>query len=80
MVAKSPIIKTGEFWQNNKKILPNLYDLMLMLLNIPPSSAHIERYFSICGVICDQRSTNIKDELIIARSLLKVNIEIIDKF
>ena len=47
----------------------------IILLNIQ-SSAFIERFFSICGVVCTRRATNMKADLIIKRSMLKSNIDI----
>jgi hypothetical protein len=32
----------------------------------------------VCGVVCKPRASNMKDDLIIKRSMLKVNIKILD--
>lgn len=45
----------------------------MILLNIKSSSAIIERFFSICGIVNDKRRQNMSDELLITRSLLKAN-------
>ena len=66
-------ISTRQFWSKYKLSMPNLYKLFLYVLTISASSAIIERYFSICGVVCKQRASNISKETIIMRSMLKVN-------
>ena len=49
------------------------------MLNIPSSSASIERFFSICGVICTQRRGNMDPDTIIKRSMLKVNVTLLEE-
>ena len=71
-------ISTKLFWQKNALQLPNLYEIALVLLNVQASSAFIERFFSICGVVCSRRATNMKPDLIIKRSMLKSNIHILN--
>ena len=48
-------------------------------MNIPSSSAYIERFYSICGNVCKQRAGNMKAQTIASRSFLKANIKILDK-
>ena len=43
-----------EFWSSNSSKLPILCSLSRILLNISSSSAFIERFFSISGIICKQ--------------------------
>ena len=69
---------TKLFWQNNALEFPSLREIAIILLNIQSSSAFIERFFSICGVVCTRRATNMKADLIIKRSMLKSNIDILD--
>ena len=69
---------TKLFWQNNALEFSSLKEIAIILLNIQSSSAFIERFFSICGVVCTRRATNIKADLIIKRSMLKSNIDILD--
>ena len=57
--------------------MPNLFKLTVILLNIKSSSAFIERYFSISGIICDKRRLSMKDDLIIMRSMMKTNMKIL---
>ena len=66
---------TSRFWKENFSIFPNLFKLAQILLNIQASSAFIERFFSICGIICTKRNNNMGDELLIMRSLMKANIK-----
>ena len=44
-----------EFWRKYEKDMPLLFKLILILDNIPAASAQIERFFSMTGLICDQR-------------------------
>lgn len=66
-----------EFWSKNSSSLPILCSLAKVLINISSSSAFIERFFSISGIICTQRNMNMNKDLIVARSLLKANPKII---
>jgi hypothetical protein len=59
---------TRKFWLKNKSKFLFLKNLAEILLNIPSSSAFIERYYS-CGIICKQRCGNITSKQIIERSL-----------
>ena len=70
---------TSYFWLSNSKELPHLNKLSIILLNIQASSAFIERFFSITGVVFKSRCGNMGDDLIIIRSLLKTNMEILEK-
>ncbi len=66
-----------EFWKENQREIPILFELQLILLNVPATSSFIERFFSIAGIVCDIKRLNMTDELIIERSLMKANIEIL---
>ena len=70
---------TKKFWLKNKSKFPYLKKLAEILLNIPSSSAFIERYYSLCGIVCKQRCGNMTNKQIINRSLLKANIKIINE-
>jgi len=61
------------FWQKNVLEIPKLGDLYLLLSNIPSTSAYIERFFSIAGLVCDKRRLQMSDDLIECRSMLKAN-------
>lgn len=74
LVKKSETkLTTNEFWLQNRKKLPFLYDISLRLLSIPATSAFIERFFSVTGLINNNRSQN-------KRSMLKVNMNLLDEF
>ena len=66
-----------KFWNSNIKKFPNLRKLALILLNIPASSASIERYFSITGLICNKRAAKMNSTLLIWRGLLRANIKLL---
>jgi hypothetical protein len=69
---------TKYFWTTNNKEFHHLSQLARILLNIPASSAFIERFFSIAGVVFPTRRGNSCDDLIIIRSLLKTNMETVE--
>lgn len=58
--------------------MPIFFNLAIITLSIPASSAYIERFFSVSGVVCaNTRSFIMKDDLIIMRSMLKANYKIL---
>ena len=67
----------SEFWLSNSKIYPILSKLTKILYNISSTSAVLERFFSLSGIVCSARRSNMKDDLIIMRSLLKANVKIL---
>ena len=77
--ASELTLTTNAFWLKYRKRLPNLFKIAMQLLSIPSSSAFIERFFSICGVICKKRCGNMSDATIISRSFLKTNLRLLDK-
>ena len=72
-------MNTRRFWLKNKSELPYLFILTKKLLNIQASGAFVERFYSICGIICSDKNTNMKDDTIIMRSVLKANIHTLDE-
>jgi hypothetical protein len=71
-------ISTRRFWMQYKSQLPNLFSLTKKLLNVQASTAFVERFFSICRIICNVKNTNMSDKMIIMRSILKTNMETLD--
>ena len=71
-------IESKKFWKDNKSSLPLLYELWLILRNISSSSAYVERFFSICGIVNRKRAGNMSDETLINRSFLKANINLLN--
>ena len=71
------IKKTSEFWKENKFLMPHLFELQIILLNLPATSSFIERFFIISGIVCDVRRLNMTDDLIIKRSMMKANMNIL---
>lgn len=69
---------TRSFWAIKVDQFPNLSKAALILYNIPASSAFFERYFSICGIICKKNCGNMSADMIIKRSMLKANFNLID--
>ena len=67
------------FWSKQSTSIPLLSALAKRTLNIQASSAVVERFFSICGVICGKREMNTSDELLIMKSVLKTNIELLNE-
>ena len=44
-------VSNSKFWRKHEGLLPKVYKLAIILCNIQSSSAFIERFFSICGVV-----------------------------
>ena len=70
----------SEFWLSNSKIYPIHSKLTKILYNISSTSAVLERFFRLSGIVCSARRSNMKDDLIIMRSLLKANVKILKEF
>jgi hypothetical protein len=70
-------ISTRRFWLKCSSTLPYLFKLTKLLLNIQASTAFVERFFSICGIICSEKNSNMKDENFVVRSILKANMQIL---
>ena len=70
-------MSSADFWIGHMKTMPKLYDLSLVILNIPASSAMLERFFSITGIICDKRRMNMTSDFIIKRCMLKGNMSLL---
>ena len=71
------IKNTKQFWLKHKINMPILYTFALMVMTISASSAYIERFFSVSGIVCTNKSLNMKDDLIIIRSMLKANYKLL---
>ena len=69
---------SSQFWDRFKNEIPRIRQLDLVLSNTPASAASIERFFSVCGFVCDKRRGNMNDELKIVRSMLKSNVRLLD--
>jgi predicted DNA-binding ribbon-helix-helix protein len=69
---------TRYFWSQKASEFPNLAKAALILYNIPASSAFIERFFSICGITCRKNAGNMGPSMIINRSMLKANLNLLD--
>ena len=76
---KRTLLSSNEFWKDKKRDFPHLCTLFLILNSIGASSAYIERFFSICGIICTQRNQNSKEDLFQARAMLSSNFKIVKK-
>ncbi|RNA45161.1 hypothetical protein BpHYR1_040948 [Brachionus plicatilis] len=64
---------TKEFWSTNSSRLPILSSVAKKLFSVPASSAFVERYFSICGVVSSKRNQNIKSKNFICKTVLKLS-------
>jgi len=72
------VSSSKEFWLSRND-LPRLRQLFVILENIGASSAPLERFFSITGIINSARMQNMNDDLLINKSLLKANIKILSE-
>ncbi|RNA42616.1 hypothetical protein BpHYR1_009249 [Brachionus plicatilis] len=71
---------TKEFYSTNSSKLPILSSVAKKLFSTPASSAFVERYFSICGVVSSKRNQNIKTKNFLCKIVLKfsfVNLSLI---
>ena len=69
---------SNNFWDKYKGEMPKLFDLFLKLSNIPSTSAGVERFFSISGLVCDKRRLTMREDLIEYRSMIKANMYTLD--
>ena len=68
---------TSSFWANQCETLPKLKNLAAILMNVPSTSASLERFFSICGFISNKRSRSIDPDNFIKKCMLRANFEIV---
>ena len=71
------VYSSNVFWMNNFLKFYNLSKIFLIISGISCSSAFIERFFSICGIIGNQRNYNMKQDLFFMRAMLAGNIELL---
>lgn len=83
MITNIALIKTvnstRRFWNSYGVEMPILRKLFQICLSIPSSSSFIERFFSICGLVCNQRNGRSDVELIRCRSLMRANVKILQE-
>jgi hypothetical protein len=72
------LAKITNYWLQNQSKFRKLSELYFLLNSIPASSAYIERFFSISGIVCDQKRMTMEDDLIIHRSMLKAKMKFLD--
>ena len=81
LLADQNVLKSNKptsiFWQEHRKEMPKLFELSIILLNISSTSAFIERFFSISGIVSENRRASMTEELIEMRSMLKANMSIL---
>ena len=70
---------TNLFWLSNAQLYPNLSRVSLILMNIASNSAFVERFFSLTGIISNEKRGNMSAELLITRSMLSSNITLLEK-
>jgi len=80
LITEIKIESTKKFWQENKNKFPNLYLLALRLLSILAASSSIETFFSVSGIVSNESYAKMDDKLLIKKSLLRVNINLVEKF
>ena len=67
-----------KFWQDKKMEFHHLVTLFIILNSINASSAFIERFFSICGIIATQRNQNSNEDLFYDRAMLCANMKLLE--
>ena len=73
------IMSSADFWNDNKNKFPIFYKFIQIIMNIPATSAMLERFFSITGIICDKRRLNMNIDLIIMRCMFKANMILLNE-
>ncbi len=73
------IKSTTSFWIRYGNKIPLLKQLAIVINNIYSSSAFIERFFSLCGIISNSRTGNMTSKLFTTKSFLKANIEFLNE-
>ena len=61
-----------------QKQMPKLSQLFFILNTIPATSAAIERFFSIAGIVNDKRRLRMRDDLVIQRTMIKSNMKLLE--
>ncbi len=83
LMSKNSCLKSIQssktFWLENNAKFPLFIELAIITLNINSSSAAVERYFSTCGFINNERAANASSELFTARCCLRANITIMNE-
>jgi hypothetical protein len=67
-------LSTRDFWLKNEKTWPELAQYAKFLLNIPATSAPVERIFSIGGAILRPSRRKLRDEIFEKLIFLKSNL------
>ena len=70
---------TNLFWLSNAQLYPNLSRVSLILMNIASNSAFVERFFSLTGIISNEKRRNMSAKLLITRSMLSSNITLLEQ-
>jgi hypothetical protein len=73
------IKSTRSFWESNKVLFSNISRIAVILFNITSNCAFVERFFSLSGIISNERRGNMSSELLIIRSMLCSNINLLEK-
>ena len=67
------------FWEKFTKDLPKLTILYVKINSLPATSAFIERFFSLTGLVCEKRRMRMTEDLIEKRAILKANMTTLEK-
>jgi hypothetical protein len=73
LIFLSKIESSCKVWSENRGQMPCIYNLALRLLSIPATSAYIERFFNVTGIINSKSNNSMSSDHLIARSMLKVD-------
>lgn len=67
-----------EYWENNRIIKPELYNLAMIIHSIPPTQTTVERAFSAMALILSPLRTNLSDKHLEEILLLRLNKDLFD--
>lgn len=65
-----------EFWETQKNLFPQLYELASIINSIPPTQATVERYFSMLNFVYNCRRYNLGSKMLQNILTVKLNVDI----
>lgn len=66
-----------KFWETNKNVYPELYQVAMVYLAIPPTQSTVERSFSALSFVFNNRRTKLCEENLENIMLMKLNKELV---
>lgn len=67
------------FWEEQKTLHPEIYELAAIIHSIPPTQCTVERSFSVMGYIFDSRRTRLSPSMLENILLINLNRDMVDE-